>query len=209
MPQLRGIDVAHYDNENTKPNKIDWKQVSTAGAKFVIIKASENMSADGYYKTNHDDAKAAGLLVGAYHFMRISASAKAQAKAFLDTAKLDAGDLLPALDVEVVPPAAGKKAFVDKIQAWLDIVSAKVGGKKPFIYTSKGMWDALSTDKKFAKYPLWVANYKVQKPKLPACWNEYVIWQYAEDGQVSGIKGNVDANDLAGDFSGLKGNYTI
>jgi len=67
----------------------------------------------------------------------------------------------------------------------------------------------LTKQKAFGDYPLWVANYGVSKPKLPASWERYVIWQYSEAGSVPGIKKTVDLNALAGTFADLKSNCTI
>src|SRR5262249_16378181 len=101
MPQLAGIDVSHYQNENTQPKKIDWQQVKNAGVQFCIIKASDNKSGDKFYAVNRKGTQEAEILSGAYHFMRITASAADQAQAFLKSAKLSPGLLLPSLDVEV------------------------------------------------------------------------------------------------------------
>ena len=58
-----GVDISHWQGA------IDWTKVAAAGKKFAYMKASESTDfVDPNYTTNRAQARAAGLLVGAYHF---------------------------------------------------------------------------------------------------------------------------------------------
>jgi hypothetical protein len=58
-----GIDVSHWQGS------VDWDRVRAAGKRFVFLKSSESTDyVDPTYASNRSEARAAGLLVGAYHF---------------------------------------------------------------------------------------------------------------------------------------------
>ena len=50
------------------------------------------------------------------------------------------------------------------------------------------------------KYPLWVAEYGVSKPRDNGKWNSYVGWQYTNMGNIKGINGNVDRDKFTKDI---------
>ena len=50
--------------------------------------------------------------------------------------------------------------------------------------------------------PLWIANWGVQSPTIPAAWaGNYAFWQYSSTGTTPGISGNVDQDTVNGDSS--------
>ena len=78
----KGVDVSTWNHADNEP--IDWHKVAQAGYTFAIIKATQG---DGYVnpwlRRDYDDAFAAGLLVGAYHFYDASVEATKQAEHFV------------------------------------------------------------------------------------------------------------------------------
>jgi lysozyme len=73
-------------------------------------------------------------------------------------------------------------------------------GVKPIIYTGDSYFQDNLDGNDFHDYPLWIANYNlVRKPKT----NHWVIWQFSEKGEMSGIKGKVDLNVLRGGKNAL------
>ena len=67
----------------------------------------------------------------------------------------------------------------------------------PVIYTTASWWDTCTGDSTaFGNYPLWVADYEVSAPAIPAGWGNYTFWQYADSGTVSGIANTVDQDYL-------------
>ncbi len=81
-------------------------------------------------------------------------------------------------------------------------------GVKPIIYTNASSWSATGDTTSFAAdgYPLWVANFDVDRPLVPASnWGgkSWTIWQYTSSGRVRGIDGNVDRNRLRKGFGKL------
>ena len=111
---------------------------------------------------------------------------------------LGAGDLPPVLDIEVVD-GVSTAVFQQNVQAWLTHVQ-QATGKKPMIGTAPFMASTLGTG--FSGYPLWVANYEVTCPGLPAGWSQWVIWQNGS-GTVPGISGSPDVDILDGTLAQL------
>ena len=176
---LRGIDISM------------WQPVGTSdqAADFVIVKATEgngytDPSCDAHYQT----AKAAGKLLGVYHFARpdLGNSAESEADWFVSQVEGYIGEAILVLDWEV------QQWRTDWAKAWLDRVYAKTG-VRPLIYMSASPvnsydWSAVAS----ADYGLWIAGYPAQynvpNPPEPAegempfgtgAWNGlWAIWQY-------------------------------
>ena len=209
-----GIDVSRFQKA------IDWPSVATAGVRFAFVQASrgsgadctvkpEQCGADPYFVANRTAAEAAGIRVGAYHRAFASGSTVADARAdalaesdvFLGAVgTLHSGELLPVIDVET--PFTGMTAAT--LRAWIRVFVKRVNkrlGQKPMIYTNATSWSATGNTTEFARasYPLWVAEYGVSRPSVPAGnWGGrgYSVWQYTSSGSVPGISGDVDMDRL-------------
>lgn len=201
---VRGIDVSHYQGN------IDWSVLRNANmgadpVSFVIIKATEGENImDDCFNDNFYQARRNGILRGAYHFLVPDVSAKKQAHFFLRQAHLEEGDLPPVLDIEDEARwlAAGKnKRQIQKMALeWLDIVEEhyKV---PPIIYSSYRFRRDILSDKRFEKYPFWIAHYFVDSPTCDLSW---MFWQHTDNGRVDGIEGSVDCNVFSGNIDELK-----
>lgn len=65
--QLKVIDVSSWQHPNGAP--IDWAKVAASGVQGVIIKATQGVwYTNPFFADDADQAHAAGLVVGAYHF---------------------------------------------------------------------------------------------------------------------------------------------
>jgi lysozyme len=209
-----GIDVSRFQGV------IDWTQVPTSGVRFAFIQASrgsgfdctvkpDQCGGDPYWAANRFSSKAAGLRIGPYHrafatggtLAAARADAVAEADVFLaQVGALNPGELLPVLDVET--PFGGLDA--NRLRTWVRVWVKRVAkrlGVKPMIYTNASSWAATGDTREFAKakYPLWVAEWGVSKPSVPAgFWagRGWSVWQYTSSGSVNGISGRVDMNRL-------------
>lgn len=194
---VQGIDVSHHQNT------IDWNQVGAAGYQFAFIKALEGITSfDPDFQANWAGAEAVGLLRGAYHFYHPDDDPQEQAEAFLSIYQPSPGDLPPALDIEITDSQSAS-TIVQGIQVWLSTVAEKVG-VPPILYTDPSFWKSLGTQQ-FGSYPLWIADYGVASPSIPAGWTRWTFWQYSETGSVSGITGTVDLNHFQGSLEELQG----
>jgi GH25 family lysozyme M1 (1,4-beta-N-acetylmuramidase) len=213
--KARGIDVSRFNGA------IDWPTVaSSGGIRFAFVAASRGSGGDCAVKpdacgpdplfaANRANAKAAGIRVGAYHRGFASGATRAEARAdaraeadvFLaQVGTLVSGELVPVLDVETPFTGLNPKRLAAWIRAWVKRVNKRLG-RKPMIYTSATSWGATGDTREFAKakYPLWVAHWKVSRPTVPARnWARrgYSVWQYTSSGSVPGISGRVDLDRL-------------
>jgi lysozyme len=210
----RGIDVSRFQG------KIKWERAADDGIDFAFVQASRGSGgdcavaptecgADGQYERNYDGARKAGVRVGAYHRAfaggggrkRTRKDARKEARLFVDVVgELRKGDLLPALDLETPFGGLRPKQLRRWVRVWLDRVDRKLDAK-PIIYTNTTSWGATGDTKKFARkgHQLWVANWGVKKPSVPAGnWDGegWSVWQYTSSGSVKGIAGRVDRNRL-------------
>lgn len=190
-----GIDVSSHSGT------VEWPQVAEAGHTYAFVKASEGMDLEDPAFDEHWRAmKLAGVVRGAYHFYVTEDDPEAQAKLFIDTVTLEPGDLAPVVDVELLghgtePGLAGRlRTFLERLEAHYGI--------RPIIYTAPNFWDLHLTDD-FGDYPLWVAEYGVDEPRLPKGWERWHLWQFEGDTTVSGVEKSADRSHLNRDAPDL------
>jgi lysozyme len=209
---ISGIDVSHWQDDKSTPQKMDFKKAKAAGAEFVFIKVSERGSIDLDFEFNWAAAKTAGLLRGGYHFLRWTLSGLTQARIFCDIMKEDPGELPPVADFEapnygnVYPSNSLLEQFLVKVE---DITK-----RRPMIYTSPGYWNIHGRNKitklfdpKWIYFPLWIAHYtKANKPTIPKPWKDWLFWQYSAkgDGLKYGAESkSIDLNWFNGELADL------
>ncbi|MBK0382416.1 glycoside hydrolase family 25 protein [Pedobacter sp. SD-b] len=196
---VHGIDVSSYQG------KIDWQKVNAMefnGIKinFAFIKATEGVTlVDPYFQRNWRESKNSGVIRGAYHYFKPLKSGIWQARFFLQTVKVEAGDLPPVIDIE---ESAGLSAneLIPNLQDFLNEVEKRTK-VKPIIYTGYQFYkDHLRGN--FEGYPLWLAHYYQPKLKLDVK-NRWDFWQHADNAHIDGIKGRADMNVFNGEFEDL------
>ena len=194
---VKGIDVYHYDN-GAKP--IDWTAVKNAGASFAFVKATESTNfTDASFSINWDGLKAAGMYRGAYHFFHSDVDPAAQATYFLSVVgKIEAGDML-VLDLESANGQSQATILSHALTFMQNVATAT--GTKPILYTSPAF---LSNFGGLGAYPLWVANYGVSCPDVPAAWKTYDFWQSTGTGAFPPLTGNVDLDTFNGTLADLQ-----
>jgi lysozyme len=196
--RVRGVDLSHH---NSPP---DFKAMKAGGYEFVFLKATESTGyVDPTFHHRWAQAKDAGILRGAYHFFRPQHDAKAQAEHFLSViGKLEANDLPCVFDWEVVD-GVGRDKQIPAANVWLDIVH-KATGKRPIIYGGPSfLADSMKPPVDFAAYKLWIANYGVKVPKVPAPWGHWTFWQDSEAGVAPGVAGHCDIDYFNGSIDEL------
>ncbi|MFD2245416.1 glycoside hydrolase family 25 protein [Pontibacter ruber] len=194
---VRGIDVSKYQRD------IDWVKVRESEVGFAFLKATEGARLkDSHFARNWEQTYQAGIIRGAYHFYVPHQKPEKQAKNFINTVKLEPGDLPPVLDVEV----RGRKPikeFRSDLKEWLVLVE-RAYGVKPILYTGYSFYkDHL--EGYFDEYHLWIAHYKV--PELALKRNDktrLAFWQHTDNGEIDGIEGTVDCNIFYGSSQELR-----
>lgn len=222
-PFVEGIDVSRYQGD------VDYDKVRAAGAEFVIVRTGDGKTEDRTAVTNLRNAKAAGLLVGTYHYFRADRDGQTQAKAVADIVTRSGVtlDLPPALDLEEgsaedLPGGIMDVAEDDDLP--LDIVGAEAlehldhlereFRMRPMVYTGQAFhwWFSQARPQmaaRFGAYPLWTPYY-ASRVKMPVDrkgngfpWTKWTIWQYTGKGTIDGVKGKVDRNRFHGDRAAL------
>lgn len=213
----QGIDVSHHQGD------IDWQKVANDGISFAFIKATQGKSFQSpTFLKNVKEAKAAGLLIGAYHYLDDSATTEAAAKAeaanfaraIEEAGGIQMFDLPPVMDYESNKNGISKLAISNVARVFLTEIE-KLTGVKPIIYTYPSF---IGNFVGLNQYPLWIARYSAsQIPADASGWSRWEFWQYS-DGvaggalpcgkrSVNGIKGNVDLNEYDGTMEDLKAKY--
>jgi hypothetical protein len=108
---------------------------------------------------------------------------------------LAADDLPVMLDLET---AGGQSegTVVAQITTWLNAVKAGTG-KTPIIYTGYYFWNDSVGSSAFSSYADWIAAYG-SCPLSPDGWSGWTFWQYADNGSIPGISGDVDLDYFNG-----------
>ncbi len=210
--RARGADVSVYRGN------VNWVKVKNrTDIVFGIAKATQGIFLiDETFDTNWVGMRRVNLIRGAFHFFLPKSAPIAQANHFLKVVGdiLHPTDLPPILDVEDYPlwVREGWRSIpvhtrINRIRRWLERVE-EVTGRVPIIYTSQSSWRAITGDSQdFTRYPLWVANYGVSSPSMPANnWGGrgWFMWQFTEHGEVRGINPPTDLNWFQGDEQDLK-----
>ncbi len=210
-----GVDVSGHSGS------VDWKVVADGSHTFAFVKATEGVDfADTAFARNWRALKESGLVRGAYHFYVTEDDPEAQARFFIETVSLEPGDLAPVVDVELIGHGT-KPGLAKRLKVCLDILEHHYG-VKPIIYTTAKFWDThmvgdgssgdsspgagSSGESVFGAYPLWVAEYEVEEPVLPATWADWHLWQWKGDAEIAGVEKGADltrVNRGGPDLSGL------
>lgn len=204
---LNGIDIASFQSSIVPANLLTTD--------FVIVKATQGISyINPYFKSQYEKSKAAGKLVGIYHYIDGS-GAEAQADFFLKAVKSvnGIGEAILAVDQE---QNMNKKwrdsAYVKKIMDRIYSIT-KV---KPFLYVQQSA-AADYNNIQASGYPLWGAAYANTLPtnyqsspwssgKGWGKWGNFpTIRQYSDNGSlITGYNGNIDLDLFYGSKSDWK-----
>jgi lysozyme len=229
--EIFGIDISHYEGA-----KFPFTSLAQQNVSFVYVKATQGTNfADNTF--DHNWKTLGGLPVGpngqkitrgAYHFLSSDPkmSGKAQADSYVDYVNLhggwQAGDLLPALDLEWDVACSDRTKCPDRWQTnhrtpddivgtALDFIAEVNGriGRSPMIYTNKSflndekitsadLVNKLTTGHKIWIFDLDSGDRKVELPN-PASNLAHVLWQFTFSAKLaSGFSGAFDGNVFKG-----------
>lgn len=185
---IRGVDVSSYQG------RIDWNEIASQGISFAFVKATEGSSlVDPCFAYNYENAAAAGLRVGAYHFFSFDSSAETQADSFIKTVTKTENMLPPVIDVELYgeylkSPPEDREAIQNELKHLISRLTDEYG-VTPIIYTtSKSMKLILENDTMGCD--LWIRDV-LKKPN-----REFTFWQYSSRGRLKGFSGKEKYIDL-------------
>lgn len=183
---LPGMDVSVYQGS------IDFSAAAEGGIQVVYIRSSYGETGvDSYLTQHYRGAKTAGLSLGFYHYMDATTveGARRQALHFASLIRDFSADCRPVMDYETFGDMTPDQITAVGV-AFLETLEAELG-QTPMVYS-----DSYSVQNHFssalARWPLWVAEYGVDRPNIAPYWNTWAGWQYTDQGRVSGVSGNVD-----------------
>lgn len=189
------VDVSHYESLSGN----GWQDVRRSGIIGAICKSSEgNTVIDDRYEGFVAGARAAGLLTGAYHFLRPGDMSR-EADFFLRCARPDDKTLI-SCDYEVASVSAGDaRQFIEHVEAKI--------GRKVVLYSGNTIKEKLGdrVDPWWAARRLWLAQYSA-KWIVQRSWTAPWLWQFTGDGigrsphTVPGLhaSGGLDISSYAG-----------
>ena len=175
--RILGVDLSRWQNIG---EAIDFNRMAAAGVAYAFIKGSDGLASEDALAIPHvtawaPAAKAAGILVGYYHFARIPVTADpnviiadAQAQAAQAAGRLaglggyDERTMPYVLDVEGVNSSISDEMVTLWTFTWMDAMQAATG-RVPIMYSYRSfladryLQDA-ATVEKFRNYHLWLAQ---------------------------------------------------
>ena len=171
---VHGLDCSHWQKT------LNWKALKESGYEFAFIKATEGGTyKDPMFLSHAKAAKDAGLLIGAYHYLRPKTEVTKQIDNFLESVGKADLDLPHVLDLE---DTDGLSAPMVTQSALLWCEATTTVKSPPIIYTGLYFVNDLKNPKEFAKYPLWIAQYRNRPPTIPRPFEKWTFWQYTSDG---------------------------
>lgn len=201
-----GIDVSYHQGD------IDWEAVKADGVDFAMLRLgyrgyeSGQINVDERFHEYADGALGAGLDIGVYFYSQAVTPEEAveEAEAVLN----EIGDY------EIMYPVVFDWEIVGDESARTNVVSADVlnecaaafcnriakGGHIPMVYSVKKMALTKFDMSRLAGFDFWLAEYR----DIPEYPYYFTMWQYASDGRVNGIEGEVDLNMSLVDYSEVK-----
>ncbi len=203
-----GIDVSSFQGSG-----VNWTSVKGSGRTFAWAKATEGTTiTDSDFTINQNNGKAAGMIMGAYHFAHpASASAASEENHFWSVAgnyiDADGKTLMPMLDMEVFSGHVSASSYSDWANQWNNAAVADASAKgvkiTPFIYTSA--CSACNFDGSVAVWNADIADYNGESSQTGTPWSTcgscavwgsgvWDAWQYTDSASVSGVSGGVDAD---------------
>jgi len=189
MPRVDAIDISHYQSISS------FSSIKSAGVVGVFQKCTEGTTYyDSTYGSRYPQALDAGLKWGAYHFLK-HGNVPQQMDWFLSKAKLPSGSRV-AIDYE------DSACTLTDLQQAIESISGKDSTLQICVYCGgllKGQVSSTGDYSWLSPYPLWLAQYTSGTPTWPKnIWPQWTLWQYTDQGKVSGISGAVDLNTFNG-----------
>lgn len=181
---ITGVDISSWQHGDNRA--IDWRAVKDAGHAFAMIKATQGDTyTNPWLLEDIAQARAAGLLVGTYHFYEAGTDAALQAQRFLLVTQGLEFELGVWIDWEPGPLAdyaaqIGYNALLEAISE----VRHPVG-----LYCDKS-WRATFARLNLTVHRCWLADWAASDP------DEGEFMRQTGMGTVPGIEGEVDLDVL-------------
>ena len=201
-----GIDVSYHQGD------IDWEAVKADGVDFAMIRLgyrgyeTGNINIDERFHEYAQGALDAGLDIGVYFYSQALTAEEAREEARTVLAEIENYEITypVVFDWEIVGEESARTNDIssEKLNECAAVFCNTIarGGYIPMIYSVKRMALLKYDLSKLAGFDFWLAEYR-EEPEFPY---EFTMWQYASDGKVNGIEGEVDLNMSFVDYSKVR-----
>ena len=202
---FRGIDVSKWQGT------INWQKVSNDGIDFAMIRSSYGYEdIDPKLKANVKGCEKYGIDYGFYHYTyaRNVSEAKKEAKYFLKTIRKYNPDYPLVLDIEEnFYKSMSRKKVTDIVVTFME--ELENAGYYAMIYCSPSFINECLDMSRIKDYDIWIACWG-DNEKLNSYYDgHYGMWQYTDEGSVSGIKGDVDLDYAYKDYADIINKYGL
>jgi GH25 family lysozyme M1 (1,4-beta-N-acetylmuramidase) len=192
-----GLDISHHQDL-----RLDLAQCRREGVEFVFLKATEGSGfVDSEFSANLAEARAAGLLAAAYHYVRSNATPAAQVA--------NVERVVPR-DVPVIPDVEANSGGIAHVRAFVDRLR-QAGYRVPLSYIPRWYWNQIGSPSLAGLPPLWSSRYPDtiigsladEWADVPAhYWNGYgnldvAVLQFTSSVRIAGHQ-PIDANAFRG-----------
>lgn len=197
-----GIDVSEHQGT------IDWAKVKASGIDYAMIRSSfgwEDIDdqTDASLVQNVNGTKQVGLPFGLYHYSYADTVEEAGKEARFLLQILNENNIKPsdlaypiAFDIEEQDRlnASQRRVNTDMVNTFCDII--REAGYLPMVYASKTVIQNYLYYDEIKANNIWMAAWTSTPSDTTIFDNCYPIdmWQYSENGTISGINGRVDLN---------------
>ena len=186
--EVFGVDVSSYQGE------VDWPILAEQGVMFAFCKATEGSGhVDPTFQQNWQNAREAGILVGAYHFFSYDSPGETQAENFIAQVPVTAGALPPVVDVEFYGEHDRNPPSREETWAILGPLLERLEehyGVKPILYATYRSYK-LYLAGEAEDYPLWIT-----RPIVGPMDKPWTFWQYSHSARLEGYVGKEERIDL-------------
>lgn len=187
-PTGLGFDVSEHQQT------INWQEIDTSTYSFVIIRTGYGDASTGaidqYFYENIKQAKERGLKVGVYHYSYAMSAQEAKQEAEFVLSILEGIDLdLPVyFDFEDSCHDILSSNEMNKI-ANAFLTTIENNHYSTGLYANSDRLSYLSSDL-LDQHDIWIASYGQE----PIYYGTIKLWQYTNQGKITGISTDVDIN---------------
>jgi GH25 family lysozyme M1 (1,4-beta-N-acetylmuramidase) len=202
--QIKGIDVSKWQADKSGNTKVDFSLLKRSGYEFVILRASIGRSKDISFESHYKAAKAAGLHIGAYHYLNAKTRDEALAEAdfFLKTINGRQLDYPICLDIESdVQKKLGMAKCTDIALAFMQKVEA--AGYYTMLYSGANFISKYLDMERLRHFDVWLACYTSEERREELYKHDILgIWQYSSSVILPGVyPGRLDHNIAYKDYA--------
>lgn len=184
---FKGIDISNWQKG------INLQELKNKGYEICYIKMTEGSTyQDPSFEENYKKAKDSNMKIGVYHFWRGTSNPETQVENILKTLGDKHIDCRIAIDVEAID-GLNNKEITNSVLKIAELLEEKTKNK-PCIYCNTNFAKNI-LDNRLSKYPLWIAQYGVDKPSNNPIWDKWIGFQYSENG-VSNINSSLDLDEF-------------